>query len=42
MGAGLFIQIVILIVIAAVVNNMVKCLHDKFCILCKPKGECCK
>lgn len=42
MGLGLFLQIVLLIIIAAFVMNAVKCLHDKFCVLCKKKDECCK
>lgn len=42
MSFGLFLQIVLLIVIAAFVMNVVKCFHDKFCFLCKKKDECCK
>ena len=42
MSFGLFLQIVLLIIIAAFVMNIVKCLHDKFCVLCKKKDECCK
>ena len=42
MSLGMFIQIVLLIAIFAVVMNVVKCLHDKFCALCKKKDECCK
>jgi hypothetical protein len=41
MSLGLFLAIVVLIVINAIVRNMVKCLHDKFCVLCK-KDACCK
>ncbi len=41
MDGGLFIAIIVLIVINAVVKNMVRCLHDKFCFLCK-KDACCK
>lgn len=41
METGLFTAIVILIVINAVVLSVVKCLHDKFCFLCK-KDACCK
>lgn len=41
MGWGLFFKIVLLIIINAFVMNCVKCLHDKFCLLCK-KDACCK
>ena len=42
MSFGMFMQIVLLIVIFAVVKNVVKCLHDNYCTLCKKKDECCK
>ncbi len=42
MSFGLFLQIVLLIVIAAFVMTAVKCLHDKFCVLCKKPDQCCK
>lgn len=42
MGFGLFLQIVILIIINAFVLRFVKCIHDRFCLLCKKPDQCCK
>ncbi len=35
MSWGLFGQVVLLIIIAAFVQNFVKCMHDTFCKKCK-------
>ncbi len=35
MDLKLFLQIVLLMVIYAVIKNLVKCLHDNFCKICK-------
>ncbi len=35
MGWGLFGQIVLLIVIYVLLKNMMKCMHDKYCTVCK-------
>ena len=42
MSWGMFTQIVLLIIIFCVAKNAVKCLHDKYCLLCKKDGGCCK
>ena len=34
----LFGQIVILIVIGAFVSSFVRCMHDTYCKMCKPKN----
>ncbi len=35
MGIKMFGEIVLLIIIYAFINNLVKCLHDTYCIKCK-------
>jgi len=35
MSWGLFFKIVLLIVIFSFVQQCVKCMHDKFCAMCK-------
>ena len=38
---GAVVKIAILIGLGSFAMNFVKCLHDRFCILCK-KDACCK
>ena len=42
MGKKIFLEIALLIIINAIAMNLIKCLHDKFCFLCKSPDNCCK
>jgi hypothetical protein len=35
MGKKLFLEIVLLIIINGFVLTVIKCLHSKFCVMCK-------
>lgn len=41
-SVGGCVKIAVLIVFASFMNVFMKCVHDKFCVLCKKDDSCCK